>query len=121
MALNGYHAIGQVSIDFVRVYLEVRSVVACDEGTVALGEDHNFLLDVFDLIFGFLQVNDFDGDDLLRPVVDAFEHLAERALADPLLLCKYQLRIHLLLKEANTAILIRRNQFNQPFSLDFLN
>lgn len=77
-------------------HLEVGTVVAGDEGTVALRQHHDLLLDVLDLIFRLLQVDDLDGHDLLRPVVDPLEHLAERALADALLLREDQLRVHLL-------------------------
>ena len=44
----------------------------------------NLLLDVFDLVFGFLKIDDFDGRDLFGAIVDALEHLAEGTLADPL-------------------------------------
>ena len=84
------------------VYFEVGSVIASDVRAVALRQHHDLLLDVFDLILGFFQVDDFDGHDLLRPVVDALKHLAERALADPLLLGEDQFGIHFLTKTRKT-------------------
>ena len=77
-------------------HLEVGSVVAGDEGTVALREHHDLLLDVLDLIFGLLQVDDLDGHDQLGALVDALEHFAERALADTLLLGEDELRVDFL-------------------------
>ena len=77
-------------------YFEVGSVITCDVWTVALRQHHNLLLDVFDFIFGFFQVDDFDGNYLLRPVVNAFKHFTKRAFADPLLFCEDQFRIHFL-------------------------
>ena len=38
---------------------------------VTLGEDGDLLLDVLNLILGFLQVNDLDGHHLTCPVVNA--------------------------------------------------
>lgn len=80
-------------------YLEIGSEVFGDEGAVALGQHHDLLLDVLDLILGLLQVDDFDGNDLRRTFVDALEHLAERPFADPFLFREYQLRINLLKKK----------------------
>lgn len=77
-------------------HLEIRAEVLGDEWAVALRQHHDLLLDILDLIFSFFEIDDLDGDDLLRAVVDAFEHLAERTLADLFLLCEDKLRIHLL-------------------------
>lgn len=60
-----------------QAHLQVGSEVLGDERAVALGQHHYLLLDVFDLILRLLQVDDFDGHDLLRPLVDPFEHLPE--------------------------------------------
>lgn len=42
-------------------YLKERSIVFCDKRRVALWQHHNFLLYIFDFIFGFFQINDFNG------------------------------------------------------------
>ena len=78
-------------------HFQVGSVVTGDERTVALRQDHDFLLDVFNFIFGFFEIDNLDGHHLLGPVVDPFEHFAEGSLADPLLFGEDQLRIHFLL------------------------
>ena len=83
-------------------YLEVRSEVFGDVGTVALRQHHDLLLDVLNLVLGLLEVDDLDSDHLLRSVVDAFEYLAEAALPDPLLFGEYQLGVHLLQHPQNT-------------------
>ena len=63
-------------------YLQIGPVIFGYVGTVALTQHCDFLLNVLDLIFCLLQVNDFYGDHFLSPIVNAFEHLAERALSD---------------------------------------
>lgn len=63
-------------------YLQVGSVIFGYVGTVALTQHCDFLLNILDLIFCLLQVNDFYGDYFLSPIVNAFEHLAEGALPD---------------------------------------
>lgn len=85
-------------------HLEVGSIIFGDVGAVTLGQDHNLLLDVLDLILGFFEVNDLDGDDLLGSIVDAFEDLAEAAFADSLLFREYQLGVHLLQRNKQTVL-----------------
>ena len=63
-------------------YLQVGSIIFGYVGTVALTQHCDFLLNVLDLIFCLLQVNDFYGDHFLSPIVNAIEHLAEGALPD---------------------------------------
>lgn len=41
-------------LEYVSTYLEIGAEVLGDEGTVALRQHHDLLLDVLDLIFGFL-------------------------------------------------------------------
>lgn len=65
-------------------HLQVGAVVFGDEGAVALAQHRDLLLDVLDLVLRLLQVDDLDGHHLLRAIIDAFEDLAERALADAL-------------------------------------
>jgi hypothetical protein len=79
-----------------KFYFEVGSVITSDVRAVALRQHHDLLLDVFDFIFSFFQVDDFDGHDLLRPVIDAFKDFTKRALADPLLFRENQFGIHFL-------------------------
>ena len=79
-------------------YFEVRAEVASDEGTVALRQDGDLLLDVLDLILSLLQVDDLDGDHLLRALVDSLEHFAEGALPDALQLREDFFGVELLLK-----------------------
>lgn len=86
---------GQIKLN-IPFYFEVGSVITSDVRAVALRQHHDLLLNVFDFIFGFLQVDDFNSHNLLRPVVDAFKHFAERALADALLFREDQFRIHFL-------------------------
>lgn len=73
--------------------LQIGAVVLGDVGRVALRENHDLLLNVLDLVLGLLQVDDLDGDHLLAAIVDALEHLAERAFAYSLLLGEDLLRI----------------------------
>lgn len=72
------HAAGRVT------HLQVGAVVFGDEGAVTLAQHRDLLLDVLDLVLRLLQVDDLDGHHLLRAIIDAFEDLAERALADAL-------------------------------------
>ena len=76
--------------------LEIRSVVLGDVWAVALRQDHNFLLYILDLIFGFFKIDDLYSDNLLRSVVDTFENLTKATFSDSLLFCKYQFGINLL-------------------------
>ena len=64
-------------------YLEVGSVILGDEGAVTLAEHRYFLLNVFYLVFRFLQVDGLDGNHLLGAIVDAFEDLSKGAFAYP--------------------------------------
>jgi len=70
----------------------------------------NLLLDVLNLILGLFQVDDLDGHHLLRPVVQALVDLAERALADPLLLREHQFGVDpLQKKEENIRYSVKQN------------
>ena len=80
----------------MQTHLEVGSVVASNKRTVALRQNHNLLLDVLDLILSLFKIDNLDGHNLLCPVINALEDLAERALSDALLFREDQLRIHLL-------------------------
>lgn len=77
-------------------HLKIGSKILGDILAVALRQYHDLLLDVLDLIFGLLEIDDFDGHDLLGSVVHALEHFPERPLADLLLLCEDELGIDLL-------------------------
>lgn len=77
-------------------YLEIWSKVFRDEWTIALREHHDLLLDVFDFIFGLLEIDYFYGNNLLRSVVNSFEYFAETSFANSFLFSEYQLRINLL-------------------------
>lgn len=87
-------------------HLEIRSVILGDVRTVALRQHHDLLLYVLDLILRLLEIDDLDGDDLLSPVVDAFEDLAEATLPDSFLFRKYQLGVHLLQQRSNDRRLL---------------
>lgn len=76
-----------------RRHLQVWAVVLGDKGAVALAQHCDLLLNVFDLVLGLLQVYNLDGHDLLGAIIDAFEHLAKRTLANPLQLGEQLLRI----------------------------
>lgn len=76
-------------------HLQVGAVVLGDEGAVALAQDRDLLLNVFDLVLRLLQVNDLYRHHLLGAIVDALEHLAERALANALQLGEQLLGIGL--------------------------
>lgn len=65
-------------------HLQIGAVVLGDEGAVALAQHRDLLLDVLDLVLRLLQVDDLDGHHLLGAIVDAFEHLSKRALANAL-------------------------------------
>lgn len=80
-------------------HLEIGPKVFGNEGRVALREHHDLLLYVLDLVLGLLEVDDLDGDHVLRPVVDPLVDLAERAFADSLLLRKHQLGVDALKEE----------------------
>lgn len=73
--------------------LQVWAVVFGNKGAVTLAQHRDLLLDVFYLILRLLQVDDLDGHHLLRAIIDAFEDLAERALADALQLGEQLLRV----------------------------
>lgn len=63
-------------------YLEIGSIILGDVGTVTLAQHCDLLLNVLYLVLSFFQINDFYGDHFLSPIVNAFEHLAKRALSD---------------------------------------
>ena len=48
-----------------------------------MAEHRYFLLNVFYLVFRFLQVDGFDGHHLLGAIVDAFKHFSKGAFAYP--------------------------------------
>lgn len=77
-------------------YLEIGPVILGDVWAVALRQHHDLLLYIFDLILRFLEIDDLDGDNLLGPIVDAFEHLSETTLPNSFLFREYQLGVHLL-------------------------
>lgn len=79
-------------------HLQVWSIIFSDVRAIALWQHHDLLLDVFDFIFGFFKVDYFYGNDLLRSVIDTFEHLTKGALADLLLFREDQLGVDLLEK-----------------------
>ena len=79
--------------------LQVGAEVLGDIGRVALREHHDLLLNVLNLIFGLLQIDYLDGYHLLAAIVDALEHLAERTLADSLLLREDLLWVRFLCEE----------------------
>ena len=83
---------------------EVGSKILGDKRAVALRQHHDLLLNVFDLILGLFQVNDFDGNDLLSPFVDSLKHLAKGSFPDPLLLREDELRVDLGLLSAQASI-----------------
>lgn len=58
-------------------HLQIRAKVLGDVGAITLAEDCDLLLNVLDLIFSLLQVNDLDGNNALCTIVDTFEHLSE--------------------------------------------
>lgn len=58
--------------------LQVRAVVLCDVGTVALTEHRDLLLDVLDLVLRLLQVDRLDGNNALSAIVDTFKHLQDK-------------------------------------------
>lgn len=80
----------------VAAYLEIGPVILGDVWAVALGQHHDLLLYILDLILRLLEIDDLDGDNLLGPIVDAFEHLSETTLPNPFLFREYQLGVHLL-------------------------
>lgn len=49
-----------------------------------------------DLILSLFEIDDLDGNNLLGPIIDAFEHLAETTLPYSFLFREYQLGVHLL-------------------------
>ena len=47
-----------------------------------MGQNHDLLLNVFNFILSFLQVDDLDRYHAVGCLVDTLEHLAERSLPD---------------------------------------
>lgn len=82
-------------------HLEIRPIILGDVWTVALRQHHYLLLNVLDLIFRLFEIDDLDGHNLLGPVVDTLEDLAEATLPNSLLFRKYQLGIHLLQQKSD--------------------
>ena len=68
--------------------LDVGADVFGNIATVTLRQNCNFLLNVFDFILRFLEIDDLYRDRLLRPSVNAFIDLAERTFANALLFRK---------------------------------
>ena len=64
--------------------LQIWAIVLGDKGAVTLAQHRDLLLNVFDLVLRLLQVYDLDGHNFLGAIVDAFEHLAKRTLANAL-------------------------------------
>lgn len=69
-------------------YLQIGSIVFGYIWAVALTQHCDLLLNVLYLIFSFFQINDLYGNHFLSPIVNAFEHLTERALSNFLQLGK---------------------------------
>lgn len=81
-------AAGKVHGDPELVAVEVRAVVEGDVvagGIAELGEEGDLALDLGDVVVGRVEVDDLEGDDGARVVVDALIDAAVRALADELL------------------------------------
>ncbi len=76
-----------------RAYLQIWAVVFGDIGAVTLAEHRDLLLNVLDLIFRLLQVDDLDGHHLFSAIVDALVDLTERPLPNALLFCEILLRV----------------------------
>lgn len=81
---------------YFSIYLEIRSIILGDVRAVTLRQHHNLLLYILDLIFRLFKIDDLNGNNLLSPVVDTFENLAEATFPDSFLFCKYQLGVNLL-------------------------
>lgn len=65
----------------IKDYLEIGSKVFGDKWTVTLTEDGDFLLDVLYVILRLLQINYFNGHNLLSPFINAFKNFPERAFS----------------------------------------
>lgn len=76
------HAQHNGSSVIFKPYLEIGSIILGDVGTVTLAQHCDLLLNVLYLVLGFFQINDFYGNHFLSPIVNAFEHLAKRALSN---------------------------------------
>jgi len=70
-----------------------------DIRAVALRKHHNFLLNIFNFIFSFLQINYLDCYHLLCSFINTFVNLAKRTLSYLFLLCKYFFWINFSLTE----------------------
>lgn len=66
-------------------HLKVWPIILCNKGAVTLAQNCNLLLNVFYLIFCFLQIYNFNCHHLLCAVVDAFVNLPKGTLSNPLL------------------------------------
>lgn len=58
-------------------YLDIRADIFGDVGTIALRQNGDFLLNIFDFILGLFKIDNFDGNNLLGPPVYALIDLAE--------------------------------------------
>lgn len=76
-----------------RVYLQIWAIVFGDIGAVTLAEHRDLLLNVLNLIFRLLQVDDLDGHHLFGAIVDALVDLTKRPLPNAFLLCEILLRV----------------------------
>lgn len=68
----------------VKAYLQIGSIILGDKRTVALAQNGDFLLNVLDVVLCLLQVNNFNGNNFLSPIVNSLIDLAKRAFSDPL-------------------------------------
>lgn len=82
------HCITENPVFIFKPYLQIGSIIFGYVWTVTLTQHCDFLLNVLYLVFSFFQINDFYGNHFLSPIVNAFEHLAKRALSDFLQFCK---------------------------------
>jgi len=94
---------------YFSTHLEIRSIILGDVWTVTLRQNHNLLLYILDFIFRLFKIDNLDGNNLLGPVVDTFENLAEATLSDSFLFCKYQLGVHLLQQKDSISRLLLRS------------
>lgn len=72
----------------VKAYLQIRSKILGDKRTVALAQNCDFLLNVLYVVLRLLQINHFDGNNFLSPIVYSLIDLTKRAFSYPLQLCE---------------------------------
>lgn len=66
-------------------HLKVWAIIFSNKGAVTLAQNCNLLLNVFYLIFCFLQIYNFNSHHLLCAVVDAFVNFPKGTLSNPFL------------------------------------